>query len=185
MFFVGMDKNFAWHWLRRRGWTLVCSTPLPPKAVVCIAPHTSNWDFVYGMLFKRALRLKISFLMKKEWFAFPLGGLMRSLGGIPVDRSKHALLTDIIAGEFARRNEFYLAITPEGTRSLCCHWKRGFYFIAQKAQVPIVLGYIDYARKEVGYTRLFVPTGDVEADMAAIKNFYKTIGAKYPEKFGV
>ncbi len=182
---MGMNKNFAWHWLERCGWTVECSAPFPDKAVVCIAPHTSNWDFVYGMLFKWALRLKISFLMKKEWFAFPLGRLMRSLGGIPVDRSKHALLTDVIAREFAQHKRFALAITPEGTRSLNRRWKRGFYFIAQKAQVPIVLGYIDYVRKQIGYTRIFVPTGDVDADMAAIKDFYKTIGAKYPEKFGI
>lgn len=179
-----MDRNFAWRWLERRGWTLERGVPLPDKAVVCIAPHTSNWDFVYGMLFKKALRLKISFLMKKEWFAFPLGGFMRGLGGIPVDRAKHALLTDAIADEFARHGKFYLAVTPEGTRSYNSQWKRGFYFIAQKAQVPIALGYIDYARKRMGIGRVFVPTGDVEADMAAIKDFYRTVGAKYPEKFG-
>lgn len=179
-----MDRNLARCLLEWHGWSLECSVVLPDKAVICIAPHTSNWDFVYGMLFKRALRLKVSFLMKKEWFSFPLGGFMRRLGGIPVDRSMHMSLTDAIAGEFMRRRTFYLAVTPEGTRSYNNRWKRGFYFIAQKAQVPIVLGYIDYAQKSVGFGSLFFPTGNVEADMAVIKDSYKAFGAKYPEKFG-
>lgn len=180
-----MKQNLAYRLLVRLGWKVRCDAPLPAKAVVCIAPHTSNWDFVYGMLVKRALRLPVRFLMKKEWFTFPLGSLMRSLGGIPVDRSHHTSLTDAVADEFARHERFYLAITPEGTRSLTHHWKRGFYFIAQKAQVPIVLAYIDYAKREIGFNRIFTPTGNADADMRTIKDFYRTIGAKFPEKFGI
>ena len=179
-----MKQNWAWHILEWHGWTICNHATLPAKCVVCIAPHTSNWDFVLGILFRHAMRLQISFFMKKEWFRFPLGGLMRRLGGIPVDRSRHAALTDQMADAFAQHERFYIAVTPEGTRSYTTDWKRGFYVIACKAQVPIMLGYIDYAKKELGFGRLFAPTNDVETDMAAIKGFYKNIAAKKPEQFG-
>lgn len=179
-----MKHTWAWHLLARCGWTINNKVELPPKCVVCIAPHTSNWDFVLGVLCRRALGLPIAFFMKKEWFRFPLGCVMRRLGGIPVDRSRHASLTDQMAEAFAQHDRFYIAVTPEGTRSYTRCWKRGFYVIAQKAQVPIMLAYIDYAKKELGFGCLFEPTGDIEADMPAIKSFYKNIVAKKPEKFG-
>ncbi|MGN0187364.1 MAG: lysophospholipid acyltransferase family protein [Paludibacteraceae bacterium] len=166
------------------GWQINNKAELPDKCVVCIAPHTSNWDFVLGLLFRQALGVNIAFLMKKEWFRFPLGGVMRRCGGIPVDRSRHASLTDQTAAVFARHDHFYVAITPEGTRSYTRCWKRGFYVIAQKAQVPIMLAYIDYAKKELGFGRLFEPTNDIEADMKAIKCFYKNVVAKKPNQFG-
>lgn len=122
--------------------------------------------------------------MKKEWFRFPLGHFMRSLGGIAVDRSKKTSLTDQIAAEFGKHESFYIGVTPEGTRKYNKDWKKGFYFIAQKANVPIMLAYIDYAKKELGYGQLFQPTGNLEADMIAIKSFYKGVSGKKPENFG-
>ena len=108
---------------------------------------------------------------------------MKSLGGIPIDRSKKNNITDIIAEEFHKRDNLIIGLTPEGTRSLNYEWKKGFYFIAQKANVPIVLAYIDYKKKIVGYNKLLNPT-NYEEDIKIIKNFYSNISAKYPEKFG-
>ena len=164
-------------------WELDTSIELPKKCVVCIAPHTSNWDFIVGILFKYATNLQASFFMKKEWFRFPLSIIMKSLGGIPIDRSKKNNITDIIAEEFNKRDSLIIGLTPEGTRSLNYEWKKGFYYIAQKANVPIVLAYIDFKKKKVGYNKLLIPT-NYEDDIIMIKKYYSNINAKYPEKFG-
>lgn len=164
-------------------WELDTSIELPKKCVVCIAPHTSNWDFIVGILFKYATNLQASFFMKKEWFRFPLSIIMKSLGGIPIDRSKKNNVTDIIAEEFNKRDSLIIGLTPEGTRSLNYEWKKGFYYIAQKANVPIVLAYIDFKKKKVGYNKLLIPT-NYEDDIIMIKKYYSNINAKYPEKFG-
>ena len=164
-------------------WELDTSIELPKKCVVCIAPHTSNWDFIVGILFKYATNLQASFFMKKEWFRFPLSISMKLLGGIPIDRSKKNNVTDIIAEEFNKRDSLIIGLTPEGTRSLNYEWKKGFYYIAQKANVPIVLAYIDFKKKKVGYNKLLIPT-NYEDDIIMIKKYYSNINAKYPEKFG-
>ncbi|MCI7728957.1 MAG: 1-acyl-sn-glycerol-3-phosphate acyltransferase [Bacteroidales bacterium] len=164
-------------------WELDTSIELPKKCVVCIAPHTSNWDFIVGILFKYATNLQASFFMKKEWFRFPLSIIMKLLGGIPIDRSKKNNVTDIIAEEFNKRDSLIIGLTPEGTRSLNYEWKKGFYYIAQKANVPIVLAYIDFKKKKVGYNKLLIPT-NYEDDIIMIKKYYSNINAKYPEKFG-
>lgn len=180
-----MKKNWAYRLLEFQGWTIPNEVELPAKSVLCVAPHTSNWDFIYGMLFKKAVHLDAHFFMKKEWFRFPLGGLMRSLGGVPVDRSKKTALTDQIAEEFSKHDVFHIAITPEGTRKAVPDWKKGFYIIAQKAGVPIVLTYIDFAKKEIGYGKIVQPTGNMEGDMAEIKAFFRTKVGKIPENFGI
>ena len=164
-------------------WELDTSIELPKKCVVCIAPHTSNWDFIVGILFKYATNLQASFFMKKEWFRFPLSIIMKLLGGIPIDRSKKNNVTDIIAEEFNKRDSLIIGLTPEGTRSLNYEWKKGFYYIAQKANVPIVLAYIDFKKKKVGYNKLLIPT-NYEDDIIMIKKYYSNINAKYPETFG-
>lgn len=180
-----MKHNLAYKILQCRKWQIVTDVELPEKCVVCVAPHTSNWDFVVGMLVKSALHIRASFFMKKEWFRFPLGGMMRRLGGIPVQRDKKTSMTDRIAQEYAAREQLVVALTPEGTRSYNPDWKRGFYYIAQKAEVPIVLAFIDYKERRVGYDTIFYPTGDVERDMNEIKGYYRNVSAKYPRKFGV
>ena len=121
--------------------------------------------------------------MKKSWFFFPMGSIWRSMGGVPVDRSKSTSVTQQMADEFHRRERFHLAITPEGTRSLTNKWKMGFYHIALKAGVPIELAYIDYGKKEMGIKEVFYPTGDENADMAHIKMAYQDVVARFPEKF--
>jgi putative acyltransferase len=150
-----------------------------------LAPHTSNMDFLIGLLFSRAENMSSGFLMKKEWFFWPLGPIWRKLGGIPVWRDKKSSMTDNLA-ELARKAEtFSICITPEGTRSLNPDWKKGFYFIAQKAGIPILLYGVDYERKLIECTRMIEPTGDVEADMKEIKLYFKNFKGKNPELFTI
>lgn len=155
----------------------------PKKYIIALAPHTSNWDFVVGMLYCHAKGFQCNFLMKKEWFFWPLGILMRKLGGIPVYRNKQRGMTDVVAEQARRMDSFHLCITPEGTRKPTSEWKKGFYFIALKAQLPIMLYGIDYRRKLIKCTKTFLPTGDVERDMSEIKNYFKEFEGRHPERF--
>lgn len=123
--------------------------------------------------------------MKKEWFFWPLGVIFRRMGGIPVFRSQKCSLTDQLAARAMEADHFELAITPEGTRSLATTWKRGFYFIALKAKLPIMLYAIDYENRLISCTRTLIPTGNVEADLKEIMEYYRPCKAKYPEKFAV
>jgi 1-acyl-sn-glycerol-3-phosphate acyltransferase len=144
------------------GWKLGPVVEDVPKCVICVAPHTSNWDFIVGKLFYTSIGRNASFLIKKEWFFFPFNLLFDWLGGVPVDRSKRTSVTDQMVGQFNRRKEFQLAVTPEGTRKRVNDWKKGFYYIAQKANVPILMAYFDYKKKEVGFKGVFYPTGDAD-----------------------
>jgi 1-acyl-sn-glycerol-3-phosphate acyltransferase len=121
--------------------------------------------------------------MKKEWFFFPLGLLLRVIGGIPVDRKNNNSLTEQMVEEFRERDHFQLAIAPEGTRKKTNRWKTGFYFIALGAGVPISLAYIDYTKREVDISRNFLPTGNEKEDIEEIKGYYKDIEGKHPENF--
>lgn len=159
--------------------------PFPPKYIIALAPHTSNWDFILGMLYSWAKGLRCDFLMKKEWFFWPLGIVMRKLGGIPVYRNKQRGMTDIVAEQARKMNTFHLCITPEGTRKATTEWKKGFYFIALKAELPILLYGIDYKRKLIKCTKTFLPTGDVEKDMSEIKNYFKQFEGRHPERFRI
>lgn len=171
--------------LKLSGWKLLVNQPEPLKSVICVAPHTSNWDFPVGKLSYLALGRQASFLIKKSWFFFPMGYLFHAMGGIPVDRSKKSSVTQQMAEEFDKRERFHLAITPEGTRSLVENWKMGFYHIAVKANVPIQLAYIDYKMKEMGIFGLFYPTGDESADLLKIQSYYKDVNARFPKKFNL
>lgn len=128
---------------------------------------------------------KTSFMMKKEWFFFPLGLIFKAVGGIPVDRSRKSSLVDQMARKFAGSKQFHLAITPEGTRKANPNWKKGFYFIALKAQVPIMLIGIDYPTKTITSTKAIMPTGDIEKDMHEIKLYFKDFQGKNPENFSI
>jgi 1-acyl-sn-glycerol-3-phosphate acyltransferase len=122
-------------------------------------------------------------LIKKSWFKFPFGALFRKLGGVQVDRSRNDSTVEQMVTEFNRRTTFHLAITPEGTRKRVKKWKMGFYHIALATHVPIQLAYIDYAKKEVGITKMLTPTGDEQADMREIYKFFENRTAKYTENF--
>ena len=143
------------------------------KCVLIAAPHTSNWDLPYTLLVAFALNLRIYWMGKQSLFRWPFGALMRWLGGIAVDRAKSNNLVAASAQAIrAADGPLQLVVPPEGTRGKNRHWKTGFYHIAIAAQVPIVLAYMDYQRKVSGLGPAFQPTGNIEADMAAIKAFY-------------
>jgi 1-acyl-sn-glycerol-3-phosphate acyltransferase len=170
---------------KRMGWSEQVTIPHRDKCIICVAPHTSNWDFIIGQLYYRSLGRTAGFLMKKEWFFWPLGILFRKMGGIPVYRSKKTSMTDTLAERIKEMERFELAVTPEGTRSKVTTWKRGFYFIALKAGIPIQLYDLDYKNKVIRCTKELMPTGDVDADMREIMEYYKNSNAKYPEKFAI
>ena len=181
-----MWKSFCrWLLYKKMGWTLDVSEGHPEKFIICLAPHTSNWDFILGQLYSGAEGLKSNFLMKKEWFFWPLGALFRSLGGIPVYRSKKTSMTDSLAEAARRADHFMLCITPEGTRKATTEWKKGFYFIAQKAEIPILLYGVDYEQRLIRCTKTIVPNGDLEGQMSEIKLYYKDFKGKKPGNFTI
>ena len=181
-----MWKKFCnWLLYKHWGWTAEVTQHHPDKYIICLAPHTSNWDFVIGQLYNGARGLKSNFLMKKEWFFWPLGPLFRRLGGIPVYRQKHTSMTDSMAETARQAPVFHLCITPEGTRSRVEEWKKGFYFMALKAELPILLYAVDYERKLISCTKTIIPNGDFEGQMREIKLYYKDFRGKKPENFTI
>jgi 1-acyl-sn-glycerol-3-phosphate acyltransferase len=165
------------------GWKVVGNIPTEKKMVVATAPHTSNWDFVIGRLFMYSIGLKPKLLMKKELFFFPLGIVLTKLGGIPVDRKKKNDIIDRMVMEFEKTDSLVLVITPEGTRKRVSEWKKGFYYIAKSAKVPIVPGYFDYKNKTIGVGDPFFVSSDVNQDMEKIKDFIKDVTPKYPHLY--
>ena len=153
------------------------------KVIMIVAPHTSYWDFVVGRMTFWSSKLKIRVLIKKEAFVFPLGWLLHRLGGVPVARGQKNNLVEQATDLFLKNSTMVLVITPEGTRRKVHHWKKGFYYIAMAAKVPIALAYIDYGTKTGGIGPLFYPTGDYEKDMAVIMDFYREKKGLHPEKF--
>jgi 1-acyl-sn-glycerol-3-phosphate acyltransferase len=151
------------------------------KCVVVMGPHTSNWDFIIGRLAFVTFGIKPKVLIKKDLFFPPLGWILKAVGGIPVDRKKNNNLTDYACDLFKKRAELFMIFTPEGTRKHNPNWKKGFYYIAQKANVPIYIGYMDYEKKIGGFHSLFHPTGDVQKDIDYIKSVLGQYKGKYPE----
>lgn len=180
-----MFKSLCRLIFRKMGWQVEMTVPYRDKCIICVAPHTSNWDFIIAELYYHSIGRTAGFLMKKEWFFWPMGVLFCSMGGIPVERSRHVSLTDRVAEAAIKAERFELAVTPEGTRSLATKWKRGFYFIALKAGLPIQLYAIDYKNKRIVCTQELVPSGNVEADMRLIMDYYRPYEGKYPGKFAV
>lgn len=180
-----IQRFCAWLLYKCLGWTKNVTESHPDKYIICLAPHTSNWDFMLGQVYMRAEGYRINFMMKKEWFKGPLGSLFRRMGGIPVWRSKSMSLTDVLAETARQEQVFHLCITPEGTRSLNPDWKKGFYIIAQKAKIPILLYGIDYERKLIQCTRTVIPSGDMENELKEIKMYFKDFKGKHPESFSI
>ena len=179
-----MIQGFCrWLLYKKLGWTKCVTVAHPDKFIICLAPHTSNWDFIIGQLYAQAEGFKINFLMKREWFLWPLGVIFKSLGGIPVWRSKHTSMTDNLAETAKTKDSFKLCITPEGTRSPNTEWKKGFYFIALKAEIPILLYGVDYEKKKIVCTDSFTPSDNIDEDMPKIKSYFKDFKGKKPENF--
>ncbi len=174
------------YWLARlffyaTGWKAEGKKPNFKKYVLIAAPHTSNWDFVYTMLVAFILQIKIYMMGKQELFRPPFGKIVKWLGVIPIDRSKSNNTVANIVQTFNKHDELIVVIPPSGTRKKVMYWKSGFYHIARGANVPIVMGYIDYRRKAGGLGMSIIPTGDIDADMVVIRSFYKGVTGKYPE----
>lgn len=176
---------FGFIYYKVLGWKSVVNVPDYDKYIICAAPHTSNWDLFIGKLFYGAIGRDTGFMMKKDWFFWPLGPIFRWMGGIPVERSKHTSLVEQIIRIAKERKIFHLAITPEGTRKANPNWKRGFYYIAQGADIPILLAGIDFTTKTITLGREIIPSGDIEKDMREIKLFYKDFKGKHPERFSI
>lgn len=166
------------------GWTPVGEQPDVPKAVFIAAPHTSNWDAVWGLAYKVYAGLDLRFFAKHTLFWFPLGNLLRALGAIPIDRGVPGSAVGRAVESFAKRESFYFALAPEGTRRWRPYWKTGFYRIAEEARVPVVLGFFDYANKRLGLGPVIELSGDRNADLARIREFYRGVTGRRPENAG-
>lgn len=175
--------NFAARVLHVFGWKVSVTVPDHPKCIISVAPHTSNWDFFWGKLAYASIGRHAGFLMKEEWFFWPLKYIFRAMGGIPVPRRRGASLSDAIIEKFRTEPRLSLAITPEGTRSRTSRWRTGFLRIASEARIPIMLGVLDYRNKRILIEDEFIPTGDIEADMRAIKHFYRPFQGRHPQNF--
>jgi len=169
---------------RLAGWHTEGTPPPNDRFVIIAAPHTSNWDAVILLVAARIFDLPLAWFVKDAWFRFPLGPIMRRLGGVPIDRSAHHGVVEQAIAQLQSSERLALAVPPEGTRGRTPHWKTGFYHIARGAKVPIVLGFIDYGRKVAGLGPAFTPTGDLERDFEVFRAFYDKVQPRFPEKKG-
>jgi len=165
--------------LRVFGWRIVGQLPDVPKVVVSVAPHTSAWDFVVGVMVLLALDIRIAFLGKHTLFTGLFGRFIRAIGGIAVDRTKpHGIVNDVITAMRAA-DKMVFALAPEGTRHLDKGFKTGFLHIAHGAEIPICMAYFDFEKKVVGFGDTITASGDVSADMEKVIAFYRPIRGKY------
>lgn len=169
---LGVGAKLAAALMRLTGWRLVYVPPPAPKSVIIVYPHTSNWDFPIGLAARSVAGIPCHFAAKDTLFRGLFGRWLARVGGIPVNRREPTGFVEQLAREFARRDEFHVVFTPEGTRSRTEHWKSGFYRLALATKVPLGLAFIDYDRREVGIGGWLVLTGDQEADLDRIRAFY-------------
>lgn len=183
-----MGKHISSFLLKLGGWRYVGDRPVDKKYVVISVPHTSMWDFVWGKLAFSSIGEKPTIFIKKEAFFFPLGTFLKTLGAIPVDRSNGATgLVEQIIHFFESNQQVNVCITPEGTRLKVKRWKKGFYYIAHKSNVPVYLGFINYKNKTLGYGERFIPTGNIDEDIKYINKYYTNLNLhpKHPEQFSI
>ena len=170
-------SNFIYYQIL--GWKVNGAFPNLDKFVVIVAPHTSNWDFLLGILSRRVTHLRdAKFLGKSQLFKPPFGWLFRWMGGYPVDRTKNNNLVDAVVEIFDREPKFKLALAPEGTRKRVEKFKSGFYVIATKAKVPILMVGFDYSRKEIRISAPFYPSDSMEEDLKRIMDWYGDVRGK-------
>ncbi len=179
-----MGKWLARALLGLTGWRIEGGKPDVQRFVLIAAPHTSNWDLVYMLALSVLNDVKLQWMGKHVLFRPPLGWLLRLLGGIPVVRHRAGHLVGQLVRRFKESESLALVVPAEGTRGRAPYWKSGFYHIARAADVPVLLGYLDYSRKRGGFGPAIELTGDVSADMDEIRSFYADKVAKYPECFG-
>ena len=180
------DKDFAYYlgstFLKTFGWTFRdAGRPEGGKYVIIATPHTSNWDLPLMLACAYVSGLRISWLGKHSLFRGPGKYLFPFLGGVPVDRTAAKGMVQQVVDVFAERDELALAVPPSGTRKHTDGWKTGFYYIAHGAQVPIVMSYLDFSKKEAGFGPAIMASGDIEADFEIFRDFYKDMKGKFPE----
>lgn len=169
-------------WLRANGWHIEGDMPDLAKFIIIGAPHTSNWDLPFMLAAALHYGVKVHWMGKKSIFKWPFAGLMRRLGGIPIDRSQSNNAVAQMVELFNTSERLVLCIPPEGTRGKVTRWKTGFYYIATGARIPLALGFLDYKRKAAGIAKLYWPTGNLEADLAEIQAYYATVTPKHPNR---
>ncbi|MDR2131310.1 MAG: 1-acyl-sn-glycerol-3-phosphate acyltransferase [Odoribacteraceae bacterium] len=166
------------------GWRVEGASPAEKKAVIISVPHTSLRDFIFGKLSFMSAGVPSYILMKKEFFFFPLGILLRAMRVIPVDRgNRENNLVERLVAEFQKRDTMYLTITPEGSRKRRKRWKKGFLLVARSAGVPVYLGRVDYKDKFCSFGPRFDPSDDPEADLRYIMSTYRDAHPRFPENF--
>jgi len=180
-----MKQSIAKLIIKIIGWKV---TGHPPenvnKAVILGAPHTTNWDFIVMIGVIWIYKLKLKFLIKADWLKFPFKFFMEGMGAVGVDRSgRKTNLVENMVDNFKKEDKFHLVITPEGSRSKVRKWKTGFYKIAMGANVPILMAYADYEKKEFGFSPVYHLSGNFEEDMTHIQNFYSNYKGKFPDQF--
>ncbi|MBN2638809.1 MAG: 1-acyl-sn-glycerol-3-phosphate acyltransferase [Bacteroidales bacterium] len=172
--------------VRMLGWKITSSVSSPiDKSVIIVAPHTSLWDFVIGRLAFWVMKQDVKFMINGKYFFWPLGALLKALGGVPVKYDRTTGLLMQINQMYQRNDTFNLVITPEGTRALAVKWKKGFYQIATTAEVPVYMAFIDYKEKRGGIGPKLDPSGDYEKDLHLLEKFYGNFHAKHPEKYNL
>ncbi len=165
------------------GWKIIGIKNFPKKCLVLSAPHTSNWDFMLGRCYAYILNLTPKYMIKSELFLPVLSIFIKWNGGIPVYRNSKNNVVDQLVELFKNSNQLHLGITPEGTRTRVERWKSGFHHISVKANVPIMLIKMDYAKKEIGVMCEFNPSGNFEKDMLFIQGKYENVKGKIPEYY--
>ena len=178
-----MLRLFAW-FFKFRGWKIKGQIPAEiSKCVIIAAPHTSNWDFVFSLGALHILGYKVNYMVKQELFVFPFSLLLKKSGGISIDRKKNNNVVDEMVAKIMQADKMFLMLSAEGTRKRVDKWKSGFYYVAQKANVPICTGFLDYAKKEAGFGPVIHVTGNMNDDLSKIKAFYITITPQVPANF--
>jgi 1-acyl-sn-glycerol-3-phosphate acyltransferase len=165
--------------LRAAGWSLVGTFPDTPKLVLIAAPHSSWWDGIWGLLIKVAIGADVHFMGKQELFRGPLGGVLRAVGGVAIDRGAAKGVVEQMIDEFRRREQFWLGIAPEGTRKPVQRWKSGFWHIAHDAGVPIFPVAFHYPDKAIHLGPLFETSADMDADLARVRAWYAPFRGKH------
>ena len=179
-----MKKRFAQWLLTRLGWQLEGARPEHERYVLIAAPHTSNWDFAYMLVFAAAFDIKVTWMAKHSLFFPPVGWIMRAMGGMPIVRHERGNVVDGMVEAFKTAAQLVLVVPTEGTRERTDHWKSGFYHIARQAGVPIVPSFLDFGRKRGGFGPAMETTDDVRADMQYFRDFYAGMLGKFPHQFG-
>lgn len=166
------------------GWRGVLAWPPTPKGIIIVYPHTSNWDFIIGLLYRFGTGLPVRWVGKHTLFRWPFRWLFVRLGGVPIDRREPGGVVSALLAEFSRQEWMWLALAPEGTRSRTDHWKSGFYRIAVAGELPIGLGFIDYTTRSIGIDTYLTPSGDQEQDLERIRSFYADKHGHRPAQSG-